>query len=101
MGTPASVTPGAGRVPIADANGKLDAWVTGGAGSGDLLSTNNLSDVANAATSRTNLGLVAIAASGSASDLSTGTIPDARMPDFTGDVTTVQGGVATTLATVN
>jgi len=31
----------------------------------------------------------------------TGIIDDARMPNFTGDVTTVEGAVATTLATVN
>jgi len=41
---------------------------------------NNLSDLANIVTARANLGLVAIAASGSASDLSTGTVPDARFP---------------------
>jgi hypothetical protein len=68
---------------------------------GALLSANNLSDLANAATARTNLGLAAIAASGSASDLSTGTVPAARMPAITGDVTTVAGAVAATLATVN
>ena len=33
------------------------SWVAVGAGSGDMVSTNNLSDVANAATSRTNLGV--------------------------------------------
>src|SRR5690349_8791986 len=65
--------------------------------SGALLAANNLSDVASAATSRTNLGLAAIASSGSASDLSTGTVPDARMPALTGDVTTSAGAVATTL----
>jgi len=43
-------------------------------------------------------GLSTIATSGSASDLSTGTIPDARMPDLTGDVTTTLGTVATTIA---
>jgi hypothetical protein len=43
-------------------------------------------------------GLAAIATSGSASDLSAGTIPDARMPDLTGDVTTSAGAVATTIA---
>lgn len=31
----------------------------------------------------------------------TGIIPDARMPNLTGDVTTAEGAVATTLATVN
>lgn len=45
--------------------------------------------------------LAAIATSGSASDLSTGTVPAARMPALTGDVTTAAGAVATTLATVN
>lgn len=42
-------------------------------------------------------GLAAIATSGSAADLGAGFIPDARMPDLTGDVTTVQGAVATTI----
>jgi hypothetical protein len=39
-----------------------------------------------------------IATSGSASDLSAGTVPAARMPALTGDVTTVAGAVATTIA---
>jgi hypothetical protein len=43
-------------------------------------------------------GLAAIATSGSASDLSTGTVPAARMPALTGDVTTTAGTVATTIA---
>ncbi len=58
-----------------------------------------LIDDAAASNQRTTLGLVAIAASGSASDLSTGTIPDARMPDLTGDVTTTEGAVATAIGT--
>ncbi len=37
----------------------------------------------------------------SAADLTSGIVPDARMPNLTGDVTTVEGAVATTLATVN
>lgn len=43
-------------------------------------------------------GLAAIATSGSASDLSTGAVPAARMPALTGDVTTTVGTVATTIA---
>ena len=34
----------------------------------------------------------------SASNLSAGTVPDARMPNLTGDITTVEGAVATTIA---
>ncbi len=43
-------------------------------------------------------GLAAIATSGSAADLSAGTVPAARMPALTGDVTTSAGTVATTIA---
>lgn len=50
------------------------------------------------ATTRTFLGLASVATSGSAADLSTGILPDARMPDLTGDVTTSEGAVATTIA---
>lgn len=57
-----------------------------------------LLDDANAAAQRTTLGLAPIAASGSAADLSAGTVPAARMPALTGDVTTVVGAVATTIA---
>lgn len=56
-----------------------------------------LLDDATAADQRTTLGLAAIAASGSASDLIAGTVPAARMPALTGDVTTTAGAVATTL----
>jgi len=57
-----------------------------------------LVDDADAAAARTTLGLVAVASSGSAADLSSGVLPDARMPDLTGDVTTAEGAVATTIA---
>jgi hypothetical protein len=57
-----------------------------------------LLDDADAAAQRTTLGLAAIAASGSASDLTTGTVAAARMPALTGDVTTTVGTVATTIA---
>lgn len=57
-----------------------------------------LLDDTSASAARTTLDLAAIAASGSAADLSTGIIPDARMPNLTGDVTTSEGAVATTIA---
>ena len=38
-------------------DGTNTSWEAGGGGSGDLVSTNNLSDVANVATARANLGL--------------------------------------------
>lgn len=62
-----------------------------------LLPANNLSDVANAGTSRTNLGLAAVAASGSASDLGTGTLPINRIA--ANAVTASKQSVATTYRT--
>lgn len=53
---------------------------------------------ADAAAQRTALGLATIATSASASDLTTGTVPDARMPAHTGDVTSSAGAVALTIA---
>ncbi len=84
--------------------GQLETWDGGAwlAGSADsLLASNNLSDLVSASTARSSLGLATVAASGSASDLSSGTLPVGRMPALTGDVTTSSGAVATTLATVN
>lgn len=51
-----------------------------------------------AATARTNLGLSTVASSGSAADLTTGTLSAARLPAFTGNVTTSAGSSATTIA---
>jgi hypothetical protein len=51
-----------------------------------------------AANVRTILGLAAIATSGSAADLTTGTLPAGRFPALTGDVTTTAGSLATTIA---
>jgi hypothetical protein len=51
-----------------------------------------------AGTVRTLLGLATIATSASAGDLTTGTLAAARLPAFTGDITTSAGSSATTLA---
>lgn len=45
--------------------------------------------------------LAAVATSGSAADLTAGTLPVARLPAHTGDVTSSAGSAALTLATVN
>ena len=46
-------------------------------------------------------GLAAIATSGSAADLTTGTLSAARLPALTGDVTSSAGSAATTVARIN
>lgn len=71
-----------------------------GAGTGDLVAANNLSDIASAATARTNLGLgnVPNVNSQDAANLTSGTIAADRMPAHTGDVTSPAGAVALTIA---
>lgn len=77
-------------------NGSAVSWVSAATGTGDMLkSTYDSNDdgiiaiaqggtgAATAATARAALGLVAIAASGSASDLSAGTVPLARLSGIT------------------
>lgn len=87
---PAVTCPGGQFVNAITVNGV--ASCVGGAGGGDLLAANNLSDVASAATSRTNLGVPA----GSGS--STGTNTGDQTITLTGDVT--GGGVGSFAATV-
>ena len=88
----------------------VDAYA---AGSSFLAKANNLSDLTNTATARTNLGLAigtdVLSPSGSgasltslnATNISSGTLGAARLPAFSGDATSTIGTSALTLATVN
>jgi Collagen triple helix repeat (20 copies) len=57
-------------VGVAGEKGQKGDTGAAGAGAGDMLSTNNLNDVADVPTSRNNLGLATVASSGSYLDLS-------------------------------
>lgn len=72
-------------------------WVNSFSLGGAALVANNLSDLTNATTAKTNLGLDDVATSGSAADLQTGALPAARMPAMTGDATSTIGTVALTI----
>jgi hypothetical protein len=60
------------NVSLAGMQGQQGPAGPAGAGSGDMLRSNNLSDVLDVAASRNNLGLAAVAATGSYADLTTG-----------------------------
>jgi len=80
------------------------AWVAAYvSGSGYLASANNLSDVVSTSSARTNLGLVTVASSGSATDLDSGTLPTGRLSGsytgVTGVGTLTTGSIPTTLIT--
>ena len=88
----------------------VDAYVPG---STYLAKANNLSDLTNTSTARTNLGVAigtdVLSPSGSgasltalnATNISSGTLGAARLPAFSGDATSTIGTSALTLATVN
>lgn len=78
----------------------FNAANTGGS-LGEVSSVNGLTGVVVLDKSDIGLGNVPNTDATNASNLGSGIIPDARMPNLTGDVTTVEGAVATTLATVN
>lgn len=65
---------------------------------GSYTATNLTVDAQGRITSASSTTLATIATSGSASDLTTGTLPAGRFPALTGDVTTSAGSLATTIA---
>jgi Collagen triple helix repeat (20 copies) len=79
------------NVDIAGTRGVQGPPGAAGAGSGDMLSSNNLSDVTSVPTSRTNLGLVAVAWTGSYSDLSGKPITPTQRSVTSGPITVASG----------
>jgi hypothetical protein len=80
---------GASTVPVYTVNGK--GLVTYAGNVAISIASSAVSGLATSATTDTT----------NATNISSGTLPAARFPAFTGDITTVAGGVASTLATVN
>lgn len=84
-----------GKAPNAEAVDGID-------GSAVALRANNLSDLSNAATARSNLGLATVAASGSAGDLASGTLPSGRLSgtyniNISGNAATASNGGVTSV----
>lgn len=78
----------------------IKAWlVKGDVGLGNVDNTSDASKPVSTAQAAADSAVASAAAN--ASNLSSGTVPAARMPALTGDITTSAGAVATTLATVN
>lgn len=87
--------PGTSGYVLSSTTGGVRSWVAqsgGGGGGGDLLAANNLSDVANTTTARTNLGAAAASHTHAAGDLASGTVDTARLGSGTADSTTYLRG---------
>ncbi len=85
--------PGTNGYVLSSTTAGVRSWVAAGTGVGDLLSTNNLSDLTNPGTARTNLGL------GTAATLAHGTAAGdlVRLDATTGKLPAVDGSLLTNL----
>jgi hypothetical protein len=79
------------NINIAGVRGQQGPAGAAGAGTGDMLGANNLSDVASVSQSRINLGLVAVASSGLYSDLTGKPLPPTQRLATATPITVVTG----------
>ena len=93
----APITQSGGTISTSVATGTIAGRQTAGTGVIEALTPTQAKAVLNIGAGDVS-GLAAIATSGSATDLSAGTLPAGRFPALTGDVTTSAGSVATTIA---